>query len=360
MMDLKTVQPRKILLINPFGIGDVLFTTPVLKNLRRMFPDACISYIGNKRTELLLRAHEAVDKVFVYERDDFDRLYQSSRWKFLQAVRRFIQEIKAERYDVVFDFSLNPMINAFTWLGGIPHRIGFNYKNRGRFLTQKIPFRGFEGRHVVEHYLELLEVVGVPASDRCLNMNISAEDRQWALDFLGDLPSGKLKIGMLPGAGASWGANARFRRWDIKKYALLADKMIAKYDARIILMGDLSEQALCSEIAEKHPKEITPAFARTSLTQLAALMSLCDVVVLNDGGPLHIAVAVGTKSVSIFGPVDPKVYGPWGDLTRHKIVTTEIPCRPCYRNFRMSRCEHVSCLAQIQVNDVFQQMEKVL
>jgi heptosyltransferase II len=359
-MDLKTLQPRKILVINPFGIGDVLFTTPVLMNLRRAFPGAIIGYIGNRRTAPLLEAHQAVDKVFIYERDDFDRLYKTSRARFVQEMLRFIQSIREERYDVVFDFSLNPMINALTWLIRIPYRFGYNYKNRGRFLTMKIPFPGFEGRHVVEHYLGLLEEVGVPATDRQLTMNIPVDDRQWALNYLGGSSTGRLRIGMFPGAGASWGANARFRRWGVDNYALLTDKIVAKWNAQIILMGDSSEKNLCAKIASRHPDSIVPAFARTSLTQLTALISFCDVVVLNDGGPLHIAVAVGAKSVSIFGPVDHQVYGPWGNTARHRVVTADIFCRPCYRRFRMSDCEHVSCLSRIHVNDVFEQLEALL
>lgn len=360
MIDLNVTRPQKILMINPFGIGDVLFTTPFLRNVRRAFPKACIGYVGNKRTEPLLRAHEDIDQVFVYERDDFDRLYKKSKWKFLAEVRCFIAKIRQEGYDVVFDFSLNPVINILTCLGRIPNRVGFNYKNRGRFLTDKIPFRSFEGRHVVEFYLGLLETVGLSATFRDLNMNISPADRQWAENFLSGVVPGKRKIGILPGAGASWGANARFRRWKTEKYSDLVDKIIAKYDAQIILLGDSSERELCAGIAENHPRNITQAFGRTSLTQLAALMSMCDLVVLNDGGPLHMAVAIGVPSVSIFGPVDQNVYGPWGKPSKHRVVTSNILCRPCYRYFRMTRCEHVSCLEQIQVNDVFQEVESFL
>lgn len=360
MIKLKDLNPEKILVINPFGIGDVLFTTPFLNNLRHHLPGCHIGYVGNRRTAPLLEAHKDVDAVYVYERDEFDSLYKTSKQRFYREVYGFINEIKQQRYDVVFDFSLNPMINALTFLGRIPHRVGFNYRNRGRFLTEKIPFRAFEGRHVVEFYLGLLEAVGLPPHSRALSVNVPPADQQWADDFFKETKAGRLKVGVLPGAGASWGANARFRRWDIAKYSVLVDKIVAKHDAQIILMGDSSEKDLCSGIAGNNPGNITQAFGRTSLTQLAALIARCDVVVLNDGGPLHIAVAVGTRTVSIFGPVDQQVYGPWGDPARHVVVCADIICRPCYRNFRMSRCDHISCLERIQVNDVLLKLEQFL
>jgi lipopolysaccharide heptosyltransferase II len=360
MLKLKDLNPEKILVVNPFGIGDVLFTTPFLKNLRHHLPDCHIGYVGNRRTAPLLEAHEDVDTVYVYERDEFDSLYKTSKWRFYREVYGFINEIKRRRYDVVFDFSLNPMINALTFLGRIPRRVGFNYRNRGRFLTEKIAFRSFEGRHVVEFYLDLLEAVGLPPQSRALNMNVPPADQQWAEDFLKETKPGRLKIGIIPGAGASWGVDARFRRWQIDKYSALADKIVAKYDAQIILMGDSSEKDLCSGIAKNNPGNTTQAFGRTSLMQLAALIARCDAVVLNDGGPLHIAVAVGTKTVSIFGPVDQRVYGPWGDPARHVVVCADIICRPCYRNFRMALCGHISCLQRIQVNDVLLKLESFL
>jgi ADP-heptose:LPS heptosyltransferase len=197
---------------------------------------------------------------------------------------------------------------------------------------------------------------------RKLRLDIKEKDLRWAKELLQkrSVKQGKPIIGILPGAGASWGKEARYRRWAPEKYAKLVDKMIEKLSANIILMGDKNEEELCRKLESRHGETIVKAYGQTSLGQLSALLSLCDLVVLNDGGPLHVAVAIGTKTVSIFGPVDHNVYGPYGDPQKHLIVTKDLICQPCYLRFRVTQCSHISCLEQITVDDVFRKVEQLL
>lgn len=361
-MNLIEHPPKKILLINTFGIGDVLFTTPVIRNLKAQFPNIEIAYLGNRRTAPLLQNHPLLTKVFSYERDEFNEIYKRSKIEYCRELRKFLDAIKQENFDTVFDFSLNSSVSFLTWMAQIPRRIGLNYKNRSRFLTHPVPFYGFEGKHVVEHYLDFLKTVGVTVRHRELEIGISPEDMRWAEDFCrqhgvrGDKPL----IGVSAGGGVSWGVGAKFRRWSAEKYRNLLDKMIEKLSAEIILFGDKSETEIYQQVSSGSSSRIIHAFGKTTLGQLAALMKKCQVIVLNDGGPLHIAVAVKTKTVSIFGPVDEKVYGPFGPEAMHRVVAKGIMCRPCYRLFRMTSCEHISCLQQISVDDVFQEVQAIL
>ncbi|MCA9400430.1 MAG: lipopolysaccharide heptosyltransferase II [Candidatus Omnitrophica bacterium] len=352
---------EKILIINIFGIGDVLFTTPLIDNLRAAFPLAEIHYLGNARTKIIFKNHPLITKCFSYDRDDFLKLSKSSKLRYWKQVIGFIKQIKAEKYDVVFDFSLNSFFNYMTWLAGIPNRIGFNYKNRSPLLTFKVPFYGFERKHVVEHYLDLLKNLGIGTPHRSLNFPLTEEDRLWARQFLSreNIDQALPIVGIIPGAGASWGKEARYRRWKSEKYVKLVDKLIEKYRAQIILMGDQSESELCSQIMENAQGRIIPAYGKTTIRQLAALLQRCSFVILNDGGPLHIAVAAGTKTVSIFGPVDPDVYGPFGSSSQHAVVKKNLPCQPCYRRFRMTNCDHVSCLKNITVEDVLSEIQTI-
>ncbi|MCA9399293.1 MAG: glycosyltransferase family 9 protein, partial [Candidatus Omnitrophica bacterium] len=188
------------------------------------------------------------------------------------------------------------------------------------------------------------------------------EDKEWAAKFLQDhnIKGDRKIVGILPGAGASWGKDAKYRRWDSARYAKLVDKIVEKFGCQIILMGDTSEADLCRKAAEIRPRDVISAYGQTSLGQLAALLQRCDAVVLNDGGPLHLAVSVQTKTVSIFGPVDDRVYGPFGDNQKHCVASKDIICRPCYRRFRMTRCDHISCLQTLTVEDVLQKVEQIL
>src|SRR5262245_17481142 len=133
---------KKILIINPYGIGDVLFTTPVISNLRLAYPVAEIVYLANARTTEFLKFNPDIARAFVYERDAFVGRYD----KYFE----LYQIIQREHFDVVFDFSLNSFFGFLTKASGISMRIGFDFRKRGRFLTHQLPLSGFEGKHVAE------------------------------------------------------------------------------------------------------------------------------------------------------------------------------------------------------------------
>ena len=352
---------QKILIINTFGIGDVLFSTPLISNIKRAYPDAVVHYLTNPRSADVLKHNPKVDKVLIYERDAFYASYKRSVFEFIKKGRGFIDEIKAERYDTVLDLSLDRGMNVMTKYAGIRQRIGFNYKNRGIFLTRKIPFAGYEGKHVVEHYFRLLDEIGIPVVDKNLELAIPQEDIQWAKAWRSQeaLAFSKLLIAVFPGGGASWGKNAHFKRWPVEKYAKLVDKMIEKYDAHIILMGNTEERELCGQISRVSPSNTHVVAGELSLTQSAALLKQCRLAVLNDGGPLHVAVASGVTTVSIFGPVDDNVYGPYPP-EKHFVVRKGLACQPCYRRFRMANCSHISCLTQLDIEDVLRKVEEAL
>ncbi len=352
---------NKILIINIFGIGDVLFTMPLISSLKARFPDISIGYLCNRRTEGMLRVHPKVDTVFVYERDEFQAIYQKSKVGYLKKLQGLAREIRGERFDAVIDVSLSGLMGFLTWVSGIKRRVGFDYKGRGWLLTERVVLKGYEEKHVVDHYLGLLEKIGVPASGKTLEFPLQEQDLAWADKFLKDngIASPGPVIGLVPGGGSSWGKDAVYKRWPAENYAKLADKLIEKYTARIILMGSQNESDVCERVASLMGKRPVSACGKTSINQFAALAKRCAFVITNDGGPLHVAVASGVKTVSIFGPVDERVYGPYPPQG-HIVVTKEIPCRPCYRRFRRADCAHVSCLNQLRVEDVLKEAEKIL
>ncbi len=362
-MNLKELNPKKILIINTFGIGDVLFSTPFVSNLRAHFPNSFIGYIANIRSAPILKDNKKIDKVFVYERDDFLAVYKKSKLGFILEVGKFLNEVKKEDFDVVFDFSLNSSANFLMWWIGIKHRIGFNYKNRSPFLTYKVPFTGFEDKHVADYYLDLLTELGIKVLPAGLEVFVPEEDHFWVDQFLkqNGISSEQRIVGVIPGGGASWGKEARFRRWDPEKFVKLVDKIIEKSDQPIILMGDKFEESICDSILKGVKRgKIIKACGKTTLTQFIALLKRCQCVVVNDGGPLHLAVAAGTRTLSLFGPVDENVYGPYGSEDQHRVVKSDVLCRPCYRKFKMTNCEHISCMKNIEVEDILPKLEGLL
>ncbi len=355
---------NKILIINIFGVGDVLFTTPMIRQIKNAFHDVAIGYVANARTASLLRNHPLISKVFIYERDEFHQIYKRSKIQFLARLSTFVKEIKSEGFDAAIDLSLNSSADFLLMLTGIKTRIGYNYKNRSPFLTQKFKLSGYEGRHVVDYYNDLLSALGIVPQPTPMEFPLTAADRAWAMGFLktNGLSGKKVVIGIVPGGGASWGKDALFKRWEPQNYVKLADNLIENCGADIILMGDEKERELCERVAREMRGRSFQLCGKTSLSQFAAVSAQLKLVVVNDGGPLHMAVAAGAKTVSIFGPVDEKVYGPYAPLEReqHLVVSKNLACRPCYRRFRRSECEHISCLHTISVQDVLVKVESLL
>ncbi|MFA5088820.1 MAG: glycosyltransferase family 9 protein [Candidatus Omnitrophota bacterium] len=352
---------RKFLIINIFGIGDVLFTTPIIHNIRNAYPDAYIGYVCNRRACSVLENNPKVNRIFIYEKDDYRAIYKISKIRFLRKALESLREIKEEKFDIVIDLSLNKYASFFTWFLGIKRRIGLNYKNRSPLLNTKIELKGFEDKHVVEYYLSTLEPVGIPVSCRDLELFIQEGEREWVERFLSreNIKTNDLLIGFLPGGGASWGSDAHYRRWSVENYAKLANKIIENFNATIILMGDEKEKNLCERMSQMMRRRPVQACGQTSIPQLAALSRRCHFVIVNDGGPLHVAVAAGAKTISIFGPVDETIYGPYPP-DQHVVVTRDIACRPCYRRFHRADCDHVSCLNLLTADDVFAEVRRLL
>ena len=124
-------------------------------------------------------------------------------------------------------------------------------------------------------------------------------------------------------------------------------------------MGDPKEEELCRQVASQSHSTLHIAVGKTTLPQMAALFAQCHLVIVNDAGPLHVAVAVGIKTVSIFGPVDPQIYGPY-PAEGHIAVQKNLPCQPCYRRFRMAQCTHISCLGELSVEEVYRKVQQIL
>ncbi|TAN62342.1 glycosyltransferase family 9 protein [bacterium] len=347
-----------IIIVNPFGIGDCLFTTPLIHTLKDNFPKHKLGFLCNKRASELIKNNPYVDKLFIYERDEFKRLQEDSWLKWLNAFNGFIGAIKRERFDLAIDLSLAANFGFFLWLAGIKKRVGYNYKNRGFYLTDSLKLAGYENRHIVEYYNELPELVGIKPKYNDLELYLSGEDKRYADDFFTsqDIDRNNPVISIAPGGGASWGVEARLKRWPEENFRVLVDKIIEKYRVTIIILGDSSDKELFPI-----PRAIDLR-GRTTLSQSAALINRADIFIGNDGGPLHMAVSLRKKTLSFFGPADPAVYGPYPpDEGRHIVLRRNLECSPCYRGFRLSPCaRNRECLESIDVSEALSALDRLL
>lgn len=352
------------MVINVFGIGDVLFSTPLLRNLRNNFPSAKIYYLCNKKTAPLLKSHHLIEDVFVYERDEFAAEWKRSRWAGFKKYIGFINEIRGKKIDASIDLSLNTPFSFFAWAAGIRNRFGLNYKKRGVFLTKSLEIEGFVDKHVVEYYLDTLKLLGIEPVLCPTEVYSNPGGEEWAEKFLKDAGGIKDKsvlIGVAPCGGASWGMQSDSLRWPENKFIELIDRIGEKNNVTVVLFGSPEESPVCARIERSVRKPLINAAGKTSFEQFASLLKKCSIAVCNDAGPIHVAVASGIKTVCICGPVDEKVYAQFRLNGNNLVVKKDISCRPCYNKFRLTFCrQNKRCLTDISVQEVFDAVNSLL
>ncbi|MFH1888583.1 MAG: glycosyltransferase family 9 protein [Candidatus Omnitrophota bacterium] len=355
---------RKYLIVNPFGIGDVLFTTPVIRAIKESGPDTVVGYWCNERVKDILEDNPRLYKVFALSRGDLKKIYRKSVWQGIYRSINLLNGIKKEKFDTLLDFSLDHRYSLVAKLAGIKRRIGFNYKNRGRFLTDRIDVDGYSDKHAVEYYLELLGPAGIEPKNPNLELFVPDASKRKIGDILRaeGINDRDLIIGMAPGAGASWGKSASLKHWPAERFGQLAERLIADSGAKIIILGDGSERHIADEIINNMSQKPLDLTGKLSLRELSAAVGCLKILIANDGGPLHIAAALGRNTVSFFGPVDPVVYSPYPyDEKRHIVLRKGLECSPCYINFHLSDClRNKECLQTIDVDSAFEAVAKLL
>jgi len=350
---------KNILVINPFGIGDVLFSTPLVRQLRKVNSSGYIAYICSLKVKDILATNPDINEVLVFERDEYRNEWKRSKIAGIKKFLEFWSEIKKKKFDVVFDLSLGKEYALLCWWIGIKDRRGFNYKNRGRFLNHKIEFDGFNDKPVAEYYLDLLSVRRTEPLFRSPNgtkVLITTDEDKACIDAFLNLSSVKnsdILVGIAPGGGMSFGRkNQDRRRWPAEKFAVLADKIVEKFNAKIILIWGPGEEDLIKEIASLTKQKPLIALS-TKIREMAELCKRCKLVICSEGGPLHIANSQGVKTISIFGPVDENVYGPYPKSDKSIVIASNVSCRPCYKKFKLPECDNKKCLESISVDHVF-------
>ncbi len=353
----------KFLLVNPFGIGDVLFTTPVIRAVKENVPDSSIGYWCNERVASIVRSDPSVYTVFALTRGDIKRTARRSWFGKAALWHGLIRQIKKERFDVCFDFSLDYRYGLVCKLAGIKTRIGFNYKSRGRFLTGKVDIEGYGLKHMVEYYADLPRMAGIGMSSKEMSLSLSGEARGAAEKIFRRYGiGGKNKIiGISAGGGASWGKDAQYKHWPAANFAWLVNRLYKDLRADIVLLGDEQEKSIADRIAGAVDGQVVNIAGKTTLEELCGVIGGLDLLVTNDGGPLHIAVASGVKTVSLFGPVDDLVYGPYPRNDKHRVIRRHLSCQPCYINFRFKGCpNNRKCLEGIGGEEVLAVVKELL
>ncbi len=353
------------LIINFFGVGDVLLTTPMIQVLKEAYPKSKIGFLCNKKAKPLLEANLDIDNIYVYEREKFKAICRHPKVRYVKEIVNLLKSIKKDKYNVVFDLSLERWYSFLLMLIGIRTRIGYNYKNKGTFLSIKIAIDGYRDSHVAEYYLKLLKYLGITVKVGLIKLHIPEDNKNKAENILKDkgIEDNKLLIGIAPAGGVSCGSNVGYEYWPARYFAEIIDSLVKELNARIILFGLDDEKKICDGVISylDNIENVYNLAGGIDLLTFAALLEKCNLLICNDGYPLHVGVGCGIKTISIFGPVDEKVYGPYPANNDNVVISKSLPCRPCYHRFKMPKCNNDNrCINEIKPKEVLTVVKNVV
>jgi lipopolysaccharide heptosyltransferase II len=346
---------RRILVFAYHGLGNFIMYTPALKLLRASFPDARIDLqVGNNTgCEEVVAGSHLFDNIY-------NMPYRSGPLRWIERAR----EIHEARYDLTInEFHSHSWKLAFlVALSGAPFRIGHitspgwsEQFSRYSFVFN-MPVVMREDEHEIDRYLDLLAPLGIArpaASDVETTVFLTESEREFARRFLLRATADRFGeiIGIQPGTSPAM----RWKQWPLERYRALIEGLLdQKPDSRIVLFGSPGELGMIEELAEGLGPRVLIAAGRTTVKEVAALIGFCDLLVCNDSGLMHVAVAVGTPVVAIYGPTDMRRTAPLGD--RHAVVRHDIACSPCFRlegDAQVQSCAHHDCLMTIFPDEVF-------
>ncbi len=323
---------NRIIIVDLLYLGDLLFATPFIRNLRREYPQARIDMIVNANFFEIMEDNPYLDNVYAYNK----------KWNFKESWS-FAKELKANHYDLALNIHGNWRSAFLVKLIKADYTIGFGSKGRGVWLD-KVVDPSVEA-HMVEIYLDFLRDIGITEIDnKGLEIGVNQDAIESVEEFLQDnqLKDDDRIIGI--NTGGSWPT----KRWTTEGFAKLADRLVEEYQAEVIFFGGPNDVARVEEIVGMMEHQPIIAAGRTSLKELAALAQRCDLFISGDSGPVHVAASVGTTTLAIFGPSDDRKYRPYGN--KHQIIETGIECRPCGEH----QCPlgHHNCMRKIYPEDI--------
>ncbi len=354
-------SPR-VLLMRPDHIGDLLFTTPTIRTLRQALPAAHLAVLVGSWGMPVIENNPRVDERLACEFPGFSRQRKDSWWAPYRRLLACARRLRSERYDVALILRFDHWWGALlAYLADIPCRIGYAIPECSPFLTHAVPYES--QRHEVLQNQTLAEQVLLVADHVSRPPGISSSTvSAMPLEFFSQDDDTHQVEGYLQARG--WfrkqplvvihpGAGAPVKQWRPDGFAEVANELQRQYKATIVLTGSSSELDLAWTIAAQMDTDPIVACGDTTLGQLATLFQLSQLVIGPDSGPLHLAVAVGTPTVHLYGPVDPAKFGPWGPATTHRVLVGSHDCIPCNRlDYTTAELPEHPCVREIEVSAV--------
>ncbi|MHB0875455.1 MAG: glycosyltransferase family 9 protein [Anaerolineae bacterium] len=356
-------RAASFLVVKLADIGDVLTATPALRAIRETFPAAPVDVLASAGGAAVLDGSPYVDRVWLADRHMLDSRAALVSPRRLGAVARLAAGLRSRHYGrVLFLHHLTTPWGARKWRGlaaavGAPS-VGLD-NGRGAFFDVRVTDRGFSAIHEVEYGLAVVAACGAATADHSLSLPIppAAEARAQALLA----PVGPRFAVVHPGSGAY----SQARRWPAERFAAVADTLIDRFGLPVVLVGGQDDGVESLRSVMRGPA--LDLSGRTDLKTLAAVLRRATLFVGNDSGVMHVATAVGTPLVAIFGPTDPRAWGPWRPGDDPPALVVSHPCGrggPClYVGHSLGSregCDEHECLLAVTPEEVIGAIERVL
>ncbi len=347
--------PQRILLIQLSAIGDTILTIPTIRAIRNRFPNAHLAMVASSINLQYLEGCPYIDQHILCRLEE--------TMKSPRNLIAFIRGLRRQKFDWAIDFEHWPRLSALmAYASGASRRIGFRSTGQHRHYLFTDVVEHVPGQHEVVNFLKVARVLGCPIREMDLEVWLKREDWDWAKGFWEEMgiDSNRPVIAIHPEAGRRGEPRRRFPQ---DRFVSVADALVERYNAQIILTGAPSEVELSQQIASQTRSSCVVASGKTHINQLAALFANTDFVICGNCGPMHLAAAVGTPVVALHGPTSPSQWAPWG--SGHTIVHVDVPCSPCLNLGFEYGCSALSdgtspCMHTIQVNEVLKACERYL
>ena len=341
------LRPARILVIRLDRLGDVVLSTPVLTALRAQFPHAFIAMMVRPACRDVVQGHPALNDVILYEKEGAHRSALATL-RFARALRRY-------EFDTALVLHPSNRSHWIPWLARIPVRVGYDRKN-GWLLTHRLPHRKQEGaKHEAAYTLELLRVFGVTPSEPkpVIAVQAAAVSRVEALLREASVTSADRLVAVHPSASCV------SKRWMPERFAEVADRLTDRQGIRIVIIAGEADARYAGQMAGAMRRPRLNVAGALSVAETAALLQRAHLLISNDSGPVHVAAAVGTPVVDIFGRnqrgLSPQRWGPLGE--GHVVLHKEVGCVTCLAH----KCDiEFLCLTALTADEVYDAAVSVL
>jgi len=326
-------DPRKILVIKPSALGDIIHTLPFLNAMQDRFPESNIHWVAARGLHGILDGHPMIQRLWIIDKD---------RWKnprnmkdTLYSMVKLGADLKKEQFEVVVDLQGLLRSGIICVLTGSACRIGFSEAREGSTLFYTHRVRGGTDVHAVDRYLEQAAFLGCDVTAPRFPFPELPKD----FPLLKILPDKYVVIA--PSAGGP------LKRWPAERFGELASRLPWKS----VVVASAADAGLAETVVRFSKGNAISVAGRTTLKELASLIGTARFLVSPDTGPMHIAAALNVPVFALFGPTNPARTGPYGQL--HRVIRAEAECAPCYRR---KKCADWSCMTGITVDQVFERI----